>query len=118
MVVVPPRSLDPVKVAFEHDLLMLVGRAVTVVLLPLLMWLFVSTHNELEKVRTGLAEVHEQVAVLTVELRRHVSVTAAEFDAAKSQIRANGLIVQGLRTDAGELLKHIALKTAARTKGK
>jgi len=97
---------------------MLVGRVVTVVLLPLLMWLFVSTHNELEQVRMRLAEVHEQVAVLTAEFRRNVNVTAAEFDAAKSQIRANGLIVQGLRADAGELLKHIVLKTAARTKGK
>jgi hypothetical protein len=87
MVTVPRSSIDQVKIITEHDLLKFVGAATTALLVPLILWTFISLHNELGELSKGLVELHEQVAVLKTELKKQHEYTAAEFDVTKAQIR-------------------------------
>jgi hypothetical protein len=112
MVDVPRSSIDPVKVITEHDLLKWVGTALTMLIVPLMFWVVTSQSSRLDRLAEGLNQLHEQVAVLQVKLKVHSELTTAEFDATKSQIRAVGDKVQGLREDAGKLLQVVSIKAA------
>jgi len=100
------------KLITEHDVLKLLGTMATAILIPLLMWTFISLHNKLDALTSSVVDLHEQIAVLKVEFKKQHEYTAAEFDATKSQIRAAGAVVQGLRSDAGDLIKAVNAKTA------
>lgn len=114
MVVVPHTSVDQVKLLTEHDVLKFVGTVATALLIPLMMWSFISLHNTLNSLGDKVVDLHEQVAVLKVELTKQREHIAAEFDSTKSQVRASTLVMQGLRSDTGDLMKTITLKAAKR----
>ena len=114
MVVVPRSSVDQVKILTEHDVLKFVGTVASALLIPLMMWSFISLHNQLGDLSKGLTDLHEQVAVLKVELKKHHEYTAAEFDVTKAQIRNVGAVTQSLRSDAADLMKTISIKAAKR----
>ncbi len=105
MVDVSRSSIDRVKVLTEHDLLKFLGTMATAILIPLVLWMFISTHSQLEKLTESYYSLHEQVAVLEDKLKKHHEYTAAKFTEAKDQM-------QGLREDAGAVIKVMNAKTA------
>jgi len=112
MVAVPSSSIDQVKVVTEHDVLKFIGTLATALLIPLLMWSFISLHNTLSSLSDKVIELHEQVAILKTEMKKQHEYTAAEFDATKSQIRQGVSAVSDLADGTRELVK----KTVAKVK--
>jgi predicted nucleic acid-binding Zn-ribbon protein len=112
MVDVSHSSIDRVKVLTEHDLLKFLGTMTTAVLIPLVLWMFISTHNQLEKLTESYYTLHEQVAVLEDKLKKHHEYTATKFTEAKDQLTATSTAVQGLREDAVAVIKVMNTKTA------
>lgn len=117
MVTVPYTSVDRTKFITEHDVLKLVGAVASALLVPLVVWMFISTHNAMVNLRTGLAEVHEQVAVLKSNQEKLQAFAITQFNASRSQEAVTGAAIQGLREDAGNLIKAVnskAVKSAKR----
>jgi hypothetical protein len=107
MVAVPSSS---VKYITEHDILKFVGALASALLVPLVAWLFISLSGKLTTLDDHIRSLDVQVAVLQEKLKHHAETVAAEFDSTKSQIRAHGLIVQGIRSDATDLIRAVSTK--------
>jgi len=110
MVAVPRSSIDQVKVITEHDVLKFIGTLATALLIPLLMWSFISLHSTLGALSDKVVELHEQVAILKMEMRKQYEHTVAEFDATKSQIRQSTSAVTELASGTRELVSKTVLK--------
>ena len=109
MVAVPNSSI---KYVTEHDILRFIGTLASTLLVPLIIWLFVSLSSQLSTLGDHIHRLDVQVAVLQSEVKKHRETAAAEFDAAKSQIRTTSALVQGLKEDANSLIKVINTKAA------
>jgi len=107
MVAVPSSS---VKYITEHDILKFVGALASALLVPLVVWLFISLSGKLTTLDNNIRSLDIQVAVIQEKLKRHAETVAAEFDATKSQIRSHNLIVQGVRSDTTDLIKAVNTK--------
>src|SRR5208337_4537149 len=114
MVTVPRSSIDQVKFITEHDILKFVGTVATALLVPLMMWSFISLHSTLGVLSDKVTELHEQVAVIRQDIKSQREYISAEFDVSKSQVRAVGEIVKDFRAEAGELARSIGVKAAKR----
>jgi hypothetical protein len=114
MVAVSRTSIDQAKFITEHDVLKFAGALASAILIPLVMWSFISTHNAISNLSRGLTELHEQVAVLQTKLDKYQDYAKAEFDVSRSQVRAVGDMVKDFRAEAGEFAKSVVAKSAKR----